>query len=349
MKRYLRALSSLLILAAMPLLSAPITTRIYVLNRDSSTVDVVDSMTNKVIQTIQGIALPQGAVFSPDGSRAYITSESTDRSLNVVDTKTGNIIKKVLLSGRPNHPAISNDGKRILVCINDPGKAVDIVDTTSLEVVKVLPMKAPMHECLTTPDGEYVVAGSTEGKFIDVIDLRTEQSAWEVEFDGGVLTFEIEGAGVGLTSSSRIFVQLTGFDGFSVVDFAARKEVSRIKFPDAPGSLTAGRQPTHGTAIAPDGKTIWFCSSAANSVFEYSLPELKLLRHVTMPEIEATSGHPAVGAHPFWITFTPDGKTMYVSNADAKSVSVIDVQTLKEVARIPVGEQPRFIAAVAIH
>jgi YVTN family beta-propeller protein len=348
MKSYLCALSCLTILVAMVLVGAPITTRIYVLNRDSSTIDVIDSATNKVMQTIQGISEPQAAVFSPDGSRAYITSESSDRSLNVVDTKTGNIIKKVLLSGRANHPAITNDGKRILVCINDPGKAVDIVDTTSLELVKVLPMKAPMHECLTTPDGEYVVAGSTEGKFIDVIDLRTEQSAWEVEFDGGVLTFEIEGAGVGLTSTSRIFVQLTGFNGFSVVDFAARREVSRIQFPDKAGSLTAGRQPTHGTAISPDGKTIWFCGSAANSVFVYSLPGLKLLGQVAMPEIAATSGHPAVGGHPFWITFVPDGKTVYVSNADAKMVSVIDVATLKEIARIPVGEQPRFIAALPV-
>jgi YVTN family beta-propeller protein len=336
------------ILLAIPLVAAPTTPRVFVLNRDSSTIEVIDTATNKVIQTILGITQPQAAVFSPDGSRAYITSESSDRSLNVVDTKTGNIIKKVLLSGRANHPAITNDGKRILVCINDPGNAVDIVDTTSLELVKVLPMKAPMHECLTTPDGEYVVAGSTEGKFIDVIDLRTEQSAWEVEFDGGVLTFEIEGAAVGLTSSSRIFVQLTGFNGFSVVDFAARKEVSRIQFPNAPGSLTAGRQPTHGSAISPDGKTIWFCSSAANSVFVYSLPGLKLLGQVAMPEIEATSGHPAVGGHPFWITFIPDGNIVYVSNADAKSVSVIDVRTLKEVARIPVGEQPRFIATLVM-
>lgn len=349
MKRHLFALGSLTLLLAISLLGAPITTRIYVLNRDSSSIDVIDSATNKVVQTIQGIAEPQAAVFSPDGSRAYITSESSDRSLNVVDTKTGNIIKKVLLSGRANHPAITNDGKRLLVCINDPGKAVDIVDTTSLELVKVLPMKAPMHDCLTTPDGEYVVAGSTEGKFIDIIDLRTEQSAWEVEFDGGVLTFAIEGAAVGLTSTSKIFVQLTGFDGFSVVDFASHKVVSRIQFPAEPGGLTAGRQPTHGSAISPDGNTIWFCSSATNSVFVYSLPGLEMVGHVTMPEIPATSGHPAVGGHPFWITFTPDGRRAYISNADAKLVSVVDVNTLKEVARIPVGEQPRFIAAVVMH
>lgn len=67
-----------------------------------------------------------------------------------------------------------------------------------------------------------------------------------------------------------------------------------------------------------------------------------------MPEIAATSGHPAAGGRPFWITFIPDDKTVYVSNADAKLVSVIDVATLKEIARIPVDDQPRFIAELSV-
>jgi YVTN family beta-propeller protein len=346
MNKYLCKLGYFFVLVAMSFPLAASSARIYVLNRDSSTLEVIDPATNKVVQTISGITQPQGVVFSPDGSRAYVTSESSDRSLNVVDTKTGNIIKKVLLSGRANRPAISKDGSRVLVCINDPGKAVDIVDTNSLELVKILPMKAPTHDCLTTPDGKYMVAGSTEGKFVSVIDLQTEQPAWEIQFDGGVLTLAIESTAD--SSTSRIFVQLIGFNGFSVVDFATHREVSRVQFPDEPGGLTAGRQPTHGSGIAPDGKTIWFCSSAANAVFAYSLPALKLLGYVRMPELAATSGHPAAGGHPFWITFTPDGKTVYVANADAKLVSVINVNTLKEVARIPVGEQPRAMGTLLL-
>ena len=42
-----------------------------------------------------------------------------------------------------------------------------------------------------------------------------------------------------------------------------------------------------------------------------------------------------------WVTLTPDGKTAYVANAVTNDVSVIDVKSLKEIARIPVGYVPK--------
>jgi YVTN family beta-propeller protein len=47
------------------------------------------------------------------------------------------------------------------------------------------------------------------------------------------------------------------------------------------------------------------------------------------------------------VTLTPDGKTAYVANAASNSVSVVDIKTMKETMRIPVGEVPkRNITAV---
>ena len=131
------------ILLAMPLAAS--TSRIYVLNNGGTTVDVIDPATNKVVQTIEGIPKPHGVIFSPDGTRAYITSES-ENTIYSVDTKTGKTIRKLVLSpGSANLPAITKDGKRLFVCINglrddhgnmlsDRGGAVDIVDAASLAV-----------------------------------------------------------------------------------------------------------------------------------------------------------------------------------------------------------------------
>ena len=47
---------------------------------------------------------------------------------------------------------------------------------------------------------------------------------------------------------------------------------------------------------------------------------------------------------PNWITFTPDSKTAYISNSGDRSVSAIDMKTLKQIARIPVGEVPKRIS-----
>ena len=42
-----------------------------------------------------------------------------------------------------------------------------------------------------------------------------------------------------------------------------------------------------------------------------------------------------------WVTLTPDGTTAYVANPVTNDVSVVDVRTMKEVMRIPVGFEPK--------
>ena len=80
---------------------------------------------------------------------------------------------------------------------------------------------------------------------------------------------------------------------------------------------------------------------------EYSLPDLKLIGHTTLPEVKNLGGAPS-GSVPEWITFTPDGRTVYVSNSADRSVSAIDTETLKQVARIPVGEVPKRINTLSL-
>src|SRR5947207_3375544 len=135
---------------------------------------------------------------------------------------------------------------------------------TALKVSKTIPMTGRLHNTYVTPDGKYAVSGSTRKRFMNVVDLQTEKTAWELEFDGGVrpMAFETNADG----STKRVFVQLSKLHGFAVVDFAARKEVARILLPDEPkgygvveGRIGAG-VPSHGIGIAPDGKTLWINS-----------------------------------------------------------------------------------------
>ena len=55
-----------------------------------------------------------------------------------------------------------------------------------------------------------------------------------------------------------------------------------------------------------------------------------------------------VGQHPEWLTFTPDGRFAYVAAAGDNLTFVIDAKTLKEVARIPVGQVPKRIATAVL-
>jgi YVTN family beta-propeller protein len=322
---------------------------IYVTNSAADTIDVVDSATNKVVQVIRGIELPHGINFSPDGSRVYVSNES-ESMLDVVDRGSGQITKKIELSGRPNNITVAKDGRRVLVGIRTLPGAVDVIDTTSLTRVKTIPVNRSVHNIYVTPDGKYAVVGSIESKSATIIDLATDEVAWEVAFDRGVRPMAFEANPNG--STRRIFVQLSGFHGFAVVDFAKRAEVARINLPGQPGGfgILEGRTgtPSHGIGVAPDNKSLWVNSTFANAVFAYSLPDLKLLGHSALPLVHPL-GHPPTGAVPEWITFTPDSKTVYISNSGARSVSAIDTKTLKSIAVIPAGEVPKRINTLVLH
>jgi len=113
--------------------------------------------------------------------------------------------------------------------------------------------------------------------------------------------------------------------------------VGRIELPNEPRDGTAqSAAPSHGIGVAPDGKTLWVDSSLASGVYAYSLPDLKVLGYVRTGEV------------PDWLTFTPDSTKVYVANAGANSVSVIDTASRKQVALIPVGEVPKRNATVVI-
>jgi YVTN family beta-propeller protein len=136
-----------------------------------------------------------------------------------------------------------------------------------------------------------------------------------------------------------------------VVDFATHKEIARIKHPDEPAGFgkEEGRlgTPSHGIGVAPDNKTLWVNSVLANSVFVYSLPDIKLVGHAELPTLDVPGRH-AVGSTPDWLTFAPDSKTVYVADTALRMVSAIDAKTLKEVARIKVGEVPKRMNTLAL-
>ena len=232
---------------------------------------------------------------------------------------------------------------------SEPG-VVYVIDTASLKRVKSIAVDGGVHNVYVTPDGRYAVSGSLESKAATVIDLQSEHAIWKIKFDRPVrpMAFETNPDG----STRRIFVQLSRLNGFAVVDFAKRAEVTRIKFPDKSPAfgIAEGREgtPSHGIGVSPDGRSLWVNSTFANSVFAYSLPELKLIGSVELTEVHRLGRAPS-GAVSEWITFTPDSKLVYVSNSGTKSVTAIETSTLKIVALIPVGEVPKRMNTLVLH
>jgi YVTN family beta-propeller protein len=328
-----------LVLAAALVASSALaeTVRIVQTNSRDETIHLIDPVEQTVVATISGVPVNHGVVSSPDGSRLYFSSEAT-QTLDVFDARTLASVAQIPLSGRPNNISIAKDGRLVYVGIMEGDGGIDVVDTEALARVRHIATGARVHNTYVTPDGNYVVAGMFGGENnLAVIDAKTEQLAWALypprnddELEGiRPIAFEKGADG----SVRRMFVQLSEYHGFTVVDFAAHREVARIDLPQVPPEQQDkppfNGAPAHGIGVAPDGRTLWVCSRLNGRVYAYALPDLAYL------------GAVKVGSHPDWVTFSPDSRFAYVANANTNDVSVVDVTERREVRRIPVGKAPK--------
>jgi YVTN family beta-propeller protein len=325
---YLKVIA-IVLLIVLPLSGAD-KVRIIQTNSAGDNVHIIDPATNKVVGEIKGIEVSHGAAASPDGTRIYVSNEA-DHTLDVVDVKTLKVTKKIPLSGRPNNIAIGKDGRRVYVAVAVAPGAVDIIDTASLTKAKSVPVRGAVHNTYVTPDGKYAVAGSIQGRTVTFIDTQKEEVSWVHEFDLGVRPMAFSQNPDG--STKWVFAQLSNFNGFAVLDFATRKEIQRIQLPDlAPrkAPVTVGGNVSHGIAVTPDSRTLIVNSRLNTAVYKYSLPDLKVTGSIDIDGID-----------PNWITLTPDGKRAYVAIAGSNFVSAIDIASMKQIARIPVGQVPK--------
>jgi len=330
---YLKPLAILLL--ALPLTAASDQVRIIQSNAAGDRIHILDSATNKVVGEIKGVEAVHGVAASPDGSRIYFSSEA-DETFDVADAKTLEVIKKIPLSGRPNNIAMSPDGRRVYVGIrqkvgDNPGVA-DVIDTASLSKIKSIRTEGPVHNLYVTPDGKYVVAGDASAKgYVSVLDTEKDAPAWSVQLGTNIRPMAISKNADGSTRS--VFVQIGDYNGFVVVDFQSRKEVARITHPKlAPGktAIPTGSSESHGIGVTADQKTLVVCSRLNNALYSYSLPDLKL----------SGTGYLS-GKGCAWLTLTPDGKRAYVADPVGNNTLVVDIPSMKEVAKVAVGQVPK--------
>jgi YVTN family beta-propeller protein len=330
-------------LALMALPADASTVRVYITNSAGDSIHVIDPVTNKVVQEIKDVVGAHGIAFSPDATRIYVSNEETS-TLDVYDRKSGKLIKKVPLSDHPNNISVTKNGDRIVVAIARGKGGLDIVDAATLTLKKTISTNGGrLHNVYVTPDNKFVVGGSIPSKTFYAFDLDKETLAWAMPMDLGVRCMAIETNPDG--STKRVYAQMSTLNGFSVIDFAQQKEVTKVTLPAVPQEFDHGgyriNEPSHGIGITPDNKTLWVTSIPNNAAYAYALPDLKLAGKVDLPS-EKVAGHDApLSAVANWVTFTPDSKEMYVSNSGLRSVSVVDTAAMKVVKVIGVGEVPK--------
>jgi len=82
-----------------------------------------------VFATIPVGAGPFGVAITPDGTRAYVTNDSSN-TVSVVDISNNSVFATIPVGGSPIGVAITPDGTRAYVA-NDTSNDVSVIDTSN--------------------------------------------------------------------------------------------------------------------------------------------------------------------------------------------------------------------------
>jgi len=290
----------------------------YVTNRDSSTLSVVDTSTNMVVNTISlPGATPYGIVFSHDGNFAYVTSFFTNTVL-AVDLTTNTVAHSAAVGGAPAQLSLTPDGSRLYVA-NNGDVTISVIDTTTFQVVATIPLgSAPQgpQSVPISPDGKRAYAINYDGGNVAVIDTSTNAVITTIA------GFDHPTTGAVTPDGSQLYVNVTNSSAVAVISTATNTVVNTIHLSDAPFGLT----------FSPDGTRAYVSANNPGGFIDLEVIDTAaqaLVNTITVGGQNAGLVH-----------LTPDGKTAYVPSINTNQVFPVDLSTSTVGAPIAVGSTP---------
>ncbi|HYP08304.1 MAG TPA: cytochrome D1 domain-containing protein [Bryobacteraceae bacterium] len=155
-------------------------THAWVSNTDSNSIAVI-SIKQGTATIIPTGEKPQGGVFSPDGSRFYVTLGDTG-ALAVIDTKTMKEVTRIESGKNTGRVALTPDGRTL---VYNTGDSIAFADTQSLKQLARSPVSGRPMSLTMTRDGKLAFAGIQENDKLIVVDVANRKIAREVTLPKG--------------------------------------------------------------------------------------------------------------------------------------------------------------------
>lgn len=317
--------------------------KLYVLSSNGNDVTVIDVASNSIIGSIEVGDRPHGIAAPRSQDVLYIATEF-DNGLTVIDPVKDEVIKKYNIFGnRPNEIDVTSDGRFVYLPIMGHG-VYEVFDTVQEKIVARIATDGLPHNVVISADDRYAYLSpmdrgrtpaetlaqggfpTTLNEKIYVVDISSHTVVATIATGDAPRPIAISPDG------SRLYVNTDGLQGFLVLDLDKRERVARIEY-----QLTAREKASpsrsHGMVATPDGKELWVSDVNHGLLFVFDLSQDP---PVQVARIEN-------GAPVYWLTITPDGKTVYVTSAPGDVVTAYDAKTRTRMATIqlPKGKNPK--------
>lgn len=317
------ALAALAVTCAAPASAAPkdaaCADRMYAVNSYSNNLSVVDTASNRVVDTVPVGKSPAWAIFTPDDKQLYVANNG-EASLSVVDVATNRVVRQIATAGQPIGLAFTPDFTRLAVSFTTG--TIQIIDVASGRAGAPIAVGLDPEIIGITPDGKYIYAVSAEqGVYkIDIAEGRVVATIPVARPHGELLPYPYN---LLISPDGRRVYVANVFGGFvSVIDTATDKVVGTF---DAPGVV--------GMQLNKDHTSMYVTNYWRASVDEYSVDSGRLLRSSGPTGIDLPS-HLMLGR---------DGRYLYFGQSFGPKLQVFDTAAWKPVTTLDVGLGPNDV------
>jgi YVTN family beta-propeller protein len=340
---------------------------VFVPNRSSADVAVIDTRTDRLVARVPVGRLPHQVVVS-DVAGKLVASNTADDTISIVDLKTLQA-RTLHLDDEPEHMALAPDG--VLLAIGN--LAAGTVSLVSLEQERELarvPGLFDPHNLTFSPDAGLLYVANLGANHVSVIDVASARVVDEIPV--GRPANIAAAAGIGAEFQGIINVTATpdGRLGFAAHGEANELAVIDLRTRAVKKNVALGELPwrAYGTAdgrfmLVPNNgeRTLSVISTAALEVVA-TLPAAEDVTGVNTGWFETTAlalsraekkavvydlqrmtraGEIALPGTPETGVTTPDGTKLYVALSDTDQVAVIDIRARELIRTIDdVGDEP---------
>jgi YVTN family beta-propeller protein len=310
--------------------------RAYVSNEDGETVSVLDTGKDEVIATIAVGKRPRGLKLNRDGSLLYVAVSGLPKcppsvpdeecaklkrdvqadGIATIDTATLKLTRVLKSGSDPEQFDLSRDGKRLYISNEDSAQA-SVLDTTSGAIIKTIPIGHEPEGVRVSPNGKWVIVTSETDSTVSIVDT-TSLEALKTASVG------VRPRDLAFTPDSKtIYVSGEGDASLSRVPIPAGEPVTRVL------QLRKEARPM-GVVFDAMRKRIYMSTGHGGTiaVAEQQGDGVKLLQEI------------AVGARPWGIALSRDGRRLYTANGPSDDVTIVDTSSLSVLKKVPVGKGP---------
>ncbi len=301
-------------------------TLVFVINRDSSDVAVIDSNTDQVVTRISLGSFANGhmAMLTDDGKTLLVSATGNDRFV-IIDLATLTIERSVATGQWPEHFDITPKNEFAYVG-NMGDSTVTVIDLKHGKEVNRLAGFFEPHGFSVMPDGSKVYVSNVGAHEVALIPLPAHRLAKRLAV-GGAHRFaarnpdkylkEIKGiVHPTLTMDGRFVYAADGDAGeVGVIDTRTDKVVATLK---------VGEEPWRAYA-SPDGRWMMVPNNGDQTISVISTQTQKV--------VTTLKG----GTEMTGINFVQGGKKAYVISRGESTVYVFDMQTFRSLNRLKIG------------